>query len=907
MSISKTPFLAYVESGVTASEKGLLPSIARIAPFLIPLALVPSTLALLPANSNAEYYVLLDSSTPHSTVIDLLDQGASKVVSPDPSLIGVVPSSRLILRLSASTATLLADPTILAGITAVLLDTPSFTENVLRSYRTALNLALGRPRELFILAQSRAEDVILHQPASLKLMTKTVQGTSVIPLSFLSTQIGNHTAPQPQDGKLSITTLFTSSLRSDRSDGLFPTIPVSTSSIPTPLGLVYSSAASIAATITSGNAVYYSRSRNGLWRKGETSGAMQIVERIRIDCDADALEFAVLETGPNGLKDGFCHVPEQQSCFGPTTGLADLEATLRSRKDSAPVGSYTARLFNEPQLLRAKIMEEAAELCEATTNDDIAAEAADLIYFALAKCVAAGIGLRDVTKVLDRRALKVTRRKGDAKAEWVDKLGLDQSQAVGVVGGAPTLPTPAASPPPAAAAPVAATSTIACQTFDLSTTTPATRLSLLKRPIQSSSAISALVAPIISSVRTTGDVGLRSLVIQHDRCSAATDPSFPLVLTAPFPPSSMTLSPVVKSAIDQAYSNIRVFHQAQMDREASELVVETMPGVVCSRFARPIERVGIYVPGGTAVLPSTALMLAVPAQVAKCSAITLATPPRPDGSISPEIVYIASITGVNSIVRAGGAQAVAAMAYGTETVPKVDKIFGPGNQFVTAAKMAVSMDSGSGTAIDMPAGPSEVLVIADHTCVPAFVASDLLAQAEHGVDSQVVLLTVALPTSTIAAIEAEINSQALALSRVDIIRKSIALSLIIKCQDMDEAIKFSNEYAPEHLILHTHEASGLLPSIMNAGSIFVGPYSPESCGDYASGTNHTLPTYGYARQYSGVSTLSFLKHITTQELTLDGLRALGPVVETLANAEGLDGHKMAVTVRLETLGRVATK
>merc|ERR1711939_79840 len=253
------------------------------------------------------------------------------------------------------------------------------------------------------------------------------------------------------------------------------------------------------------------------------------------------------------------------------------------------------------------------------------------------------------------------------------------------------------------------------------------------------------------------------------------------------------------------------------------------------------------------------------------------------------------------IVRAGGAHAVAALAYGTESVPKVDKIFGPGNQYVTAAKMAVSMDSGAGVAIDMPAGPSEVLVIADKTSNPAFVASDLLSQAEHGADSQVVLLTVDLDERAVTAIESALRAQALVLPRVDIIRKSIAHSLIIKCRDVDEAFDFSNKYAPEHLILHLENASSCVQRVKNAGSVFVGAYSPESCGDYASGTNHTLPTYGYAKQYSGVSTLSFLKHITSQELTDDGLLQLGPVVETLAAAEGLDAHKNAVTVRLADL------
>ncbi|KAM0751294.1 hypothetical protein T439DRAFT_313600 [Meredithblackwellia eburnea MCA 4105] len=911
---SFVPFLGYIESvsDVTDKNENLLKAVARVAPILIPASLFDQIKHLIP--TNADYYILLDNQHQENDddPIKYLDNGALKIVTNNVQLISQVAPDRLVLQINQSTATLLADPVVLAGISGVLLETSSFAFNLLKSYRSALNLAPPpgtRPKDLFILSSLRDEDPnsVLQQPASLKLMSKTVQGTSVIPAKLLSLDIGNHTSPQAtDDGRLSVTTLFTSALRSDREDGLFPTIPVSLSSVPSTLGLVYSSAASIANTIISGNAVYYSRSRNGLWRKGETSGAMQMVDRIRVDCDADALEFGVIETGPNGDRDGFCHVPDQTSCFGSPSGLVELEATLKSRFKDAPKGSYTARLFSEPKLLQAKIMEEAAELCEAKSKEDVAAEMADLIYFALAKCVASGVGLREVGKVLDQRSLKVTRRKGDAKGVWKDKLGLDASQAKGVDGG-----PPASSSAQAVTAPVPAPvveekkkdDTIRCQTFDLATVSPTERSTLLKRPIQSSSDISALVTPIINTVKTQGDAGLRSLVHKFDRCVPAADPSFPLVLQAPFSPELMVLDPAVKAAIDQAYHNIRVFHQAQMDREKTPLLVETMPGVVCSRFARPIERVGVYVPGGTAILPSTALMLAVPAQVVKSSLITLATPPRPDGTISPEIVYIASITGVNSIVRAGGAQAVAALAYGTETVPKVDKIFGPGNQFVTAAKMAVSMDSGSGTAIDMPAGPSEVLVIADKTCRPSFVASDLLAQAEHGVDSQVVLLTVGLDSPTIDLIEKEINSQALALPRVDIIRESIAKSLIVKCKDIGEAMDFSNSYAPEHLILHTENAAGLLDKVQNAGSVFVGPYSPESCGDYASGTNHTLPTYGYARQYSGVSTLSFLKHITSQELTLPGLRVLGPVVETLARAEGLDGHKMAVTVRLTELGR----
>lgn len=352
----------------------------------------------------------------------------------------------------------------------------------------------------------------------------------------------------------------------------------------------------------------------------------------------------------------------------------------------------------------------------------------------------------------------------------------------------------------------------------------------------------------------------------------------------------------VKDAIDTAYANVRKFHAAQIDGKA--LVVETTPGVTCSRFARPIARVGLYVPGGTAVLPSTALMLGVPAQVAGCEQIVIATPPRLDGSISPEVLYVAHLVGAHAILRAGGAQAVAALAYGTQTCPKVDKIFGPGNQWVTAAKMLVQNDTEALVSIDMPAGPSEVLVIADDDSHPAFVAADLLSQAEHGVDSQVVLVGAALSDAKLAAVEAEVDKQARALSRVDIVRESISRSLIIKTQSVQEALQFSNEYAPEHLILHLRDASTLVNRVKNAGSVFVGPYTPESCGDYASGTNHTLPTNGYARQFSGVNTQSFQKHITSQEITKEGLERLGPVVAILADCEGLQAHANAVRIRL---------
>ncbi|SCZ93483.1 BZ3500_MvSof-1268-A1-R1_Chr6-3g08691 [Microbotryum saponariae] len=917
MSFTQIPFLPLVEATPdAATQQTLLSAIARIAPFLIVSSALESTLPLLP--TSAEYYVLQDQSLTDDEVYALLDAGARKIISKDPQLLGKVPASRFVLHIEHATAFSLNDPSVLNGISGALLDTTTFNENLLKSFRTALDKADSeqRRKDLFVLSMGRDTTSILHEPASLKLMSKTVKGISVLPLNLLSTTLNTTAAPRAENGKLSVTNLFTSFLRTDREDGLYPTVPVSMASVPSNLGLVYSSAASIANTIISGNAVYYSRSRQGLWKKGETSGAMQMVERIRLDCDADALEFQVLETGPAGEKDGFCHIPDQTSCFGLTNGLFGLEATLKNRVKDAPQGSYTARLFAEPALLKAKIMEEAGELCAAESKEDIAAEAADLLYFALAKCVGAGVGLREISKVLDQRSLKVTRRKGDAKKEWVDKLGLDGKQGKGVDGG-----VAAAAVEPAAKAatngvpkavngdaPTAEEEDLRCQTFDLAQVDAEGKDKLLKRPLASSADMFSLVGPILDTVRKGGDDGLRSLVVKFDRCAPAEDKAFPLVLKAPFAEELMQLDPKVKSAIDQAHHNIKAFHQAQMDKEAPTLKVETMPGIVCSRFARPIERVGLYVPGGTAILPSTALMLATPAQVANCSLAVIATPPRPDGSVSPEIVYIASLTGVDAIVKAGGAHAVASMAYGTESVPKVDKIFGPGNQFVTAAKMSVSMDSEACCAIDMPAGPSEVLVIADKHANPVFVASDLLSQAEHGADSQVILLAIDIDDKGLAAIESEIKAQALALPRVDIIRKSIAHSLIIKCCDVDEAFNFSNAYAPEHLILQIESASQCVDKVNNAGSVFVGAYSPESCGDYASGTNHTLPTAGCAstphhraKQYSGVSTLSFLKHITTQELTREGLAKLGPVVETLAAAEGLDAHKMAVTLRLRAM------
>jgi phosphoribosyl-ATP pyrophosphohydrolase/phosphoribosyl-AMP cyclohydrolase/histidinol dehydrogenase len=419
----------------------------------------------------------------------------------------------------------------------------------------------------------------------------------------------------------------------------------------------------------------------------------------------------------------------------------------------------------------------------------------------------------------------------------------------------------------------------------------------LKRPSQKSNeAIVGLVRPIIQDVREGGDAAVLKYTHKFEKATSLTSP----VIRAPFPSELMKLSPETQEAIDVSIANIKKFHSAQKDTN-DVLQVETMPGVVCSRFSRPIERVGLYVPGGTAVLPSTAMMLGVPAMVAGCQKIVLASPPRADGSISPEIVYVAHKVGAESIVLAGGAQAVAAMAYGTESISKVDKILGPGNQFVTAAKMLVSNDTSAGVSIDMPAGPSEVLVIADKDANPAFVASDLLSQAEHGVDSQVILIAVDLNESQLQAIEDEVDVQARALPRMDIVRGSLAHSVTFVVRDIDEAMALSNEYAPEHLILQVQNAESVVEKVVNAGSVFIGQWTPESVGDYSAGVNHSLPTYGYAKQYSGVNLGSFLKHITSSNLTAEGLLGLSRTVEQLAAVEGLDAHKRAVSIRVAAM------
>ncbi|SMO51771.1 histidinol dehydrogenase [Fodinibius sediminis] len=411
---------------------------------------------------------------------------------------------------------------------------------------------------------------------------------------------------------------------------------------------------------------------------------------------------------------------------------------------------------------------------------------------------------------------------------------------------------------------------------------------LCQRPKMDFKAIFEVVEPIIAKVREEGDTGINYYSQKFDGLSPD-----PLVIDPR--ERDITLEPELKEAIDTAYHNIRQFHEAQLP---TPLEVETMKGVQCRRVARPIERVGLYVPGGTAILPSTLMMLGIPAALAGAETIVVATPPQQDGSIAAELIYIAQKIGATHLLKAGGAQAVAGMALGTGSIPKVDKILGPGNQYVTAAKMLLQ-NSDAQIAIDMPAGPSEVLVIADQTAQPDFVAADLLSQAEHGRDSQVVL--VAIEGFNLEAFRRSLDRQLDGLPRKTIARQAISQSFVLEVASPREAFEFSNLYAPEHLIVQCEDAAAWQDEIKNAGSVFLGHWTPESAGDYASGTNHTLPTYGYARMYSGVSVDSFLKQITIQELSEEGLKNLGPAIEKLASLEKLEGHRRAVSIRIQAM------
>lgn len=639
-------------------KSDLLEALSRIGPIV-----VSSQLLTQKPQPRRCYIIVEDNSSANlDGIVSWLNSGVEKVIVPlawakELIVIGI-PSDRLYLLLDVGNVSAVSD-TVRNGVSGVFLKTPSIDLDLISSVSKFFS-----DSGMHVLPGTTSPPTM-----STIRELQSIGATLVIPTSQL-------TLISTSGKRINIADAFLAPIVSDRPDGLFPTI-VSTETGHS-LGLVYSSVQSVRESIVTGKGVYQSR-RHGLWRKGETSGATQEVLSIRLDCDSDSIEFRVLQRGT-----GFCHL-NRQSCFGEINGLPALEGTLRSRLAEAPEGSYTRRLFNDPELLRLKIMEEADELCRAETKEDVAFEAADLLYFALTKCILAEVGIADIERSLDTKAKRVTRRPGNAKPQHSAK--------------APALPAQQESTP-------TTDSRIRMRTSILSEVSSDERLKLLKRPVLKSDEMISKVKPIVDEVRTRGDAALLELTAKFDKAKLTSTVIFP-----PFAPETMQLDPAIRSAIDQAYANIRKFHAAQVDGET--LVVETMPGVVCSRFARPIARVGLYVPGGTAILPSTALMLGIPAQVAGCKEIVLATPPRSDGSISPEVMYVAHLVGASALLKAGGAQAVAAMAYGTETVPKVDKIFGPGNQWVTAAKMLVQNDTDALVSIDMPAGPSEVLVSGD--------------------------------------------------------------------------------------------------------------------------------------------------------------------------------------------------
>ncbi len=413
--------------------------------------------------------------------------------------------------------------------------------------------------------------------------------------------------------------------------------------------------------------------------------------------------------------------------------------------------------------------------------------------------------------------------------------------------------------------------------------------SLSKRPEFDKTSLESSVGAIIKSVKSKGDRSLIEFSVKFDRVSVKN-----LKVTSSEISEAVSLvSEDLKKAIDVASINIRKFHSAQL---TSEPVITTADGVTCWRRNIAIEKIGLYIPGGSAPLFSTVLMLALPARVAGCKEIILCTPPDSGGNVNPLILYCAQMAGINDIFKVGGAQAIAAMAYGTESIPKVDKIFGPGNQYVTKAKEMVQRD---GVPIDMPAGPSELLVLADTTANPEFIAADLLSQAEHGPDSQVIMAT--LNEDLIERVCNEVIKQVQLMARKKIALKALENSRFILFHSIDECIDFSNHYAPEHLIIAAANPQELAMRVVNAGSVFLGNFSCESAGDYATGTNHTLPTNGFARNYSGVSTESFIKRISFQEVTETGIRNIGPAIELMAEAELLYGHKNAVTVRLNNL------
>ncbi|MCX6151376.1 MAG: histidinol dehydrogenase [Ignavibacteriales bacterium] len=426
------------------------------------------------------------------------------------------------------------------------------------------------------------------------------------------------------------------------------------------------------------------------------------------------------------------------------------------------------------------------------------------------------------------------------------------------------------------------------KTYELKNLNPEEREKLLKRPAINLDDTLSIVKPILSDIKENGLQAALKYAELYDGFSSDDI----LVSTKEFESAEINLDEKIKDAIKSAARNIEFFHRNQIPKDYE---VEMMPGVRCSREFRAIQNVGLYIPGGNAVLPSTMLMLGIPAKLAGCKRIVVCSPAK-DGKINNALLFAAKLIGINEFYKLGGAQAIGLMAYGDANFKKVDKIFGPGNQYVTAAKLLVSIDL-SGCTIDMPAGPSEVLIIADESANPAFIAADLLSQAEHGSDSQVILISNS--SLIIQQVQVEIAEQIKGLSRQKFAADSLNSSFSLLVENIDDAFLFSNEYAPEHLILHINMAENYKMNVINAGSIFLGEYSPESAGDYASGTNHSLPTYGYAKSISGVSVENFMKSISFQKLTRRGLKGLANTVETLAEVEMLGAHKNAVTIRIK--------
>ena len=413
---------------------------------------------------------------------------------------------------------------------------------------------------------------------------------------------------------------------------------------------------------------------------------------------------------------------------------------------------------------------------------------------------------------------------------------------------------------------------------------------IVERPHLDVSQLNKTVASVLADVRQRGDEAVKGYELKFDHVDLPTLE----VTKGEIAEAEELVSKELKDAIQLAHANIKVFHESQRFRSKK---VETMPGVTCWQKSVPIEKVGLYIPGGTAPLFSTVLMLATPAKIAGCKEIVLCTPPNREGKVNPAILVAAKIAGVSKIFKAGGVQAIGAMAYGTESIPKVYKIFGPGNQYVMAAKQQVSIHD---VGIDMPAGPSEVCVIADDTANAEFVAADLLSQAEHGVDSQVFLITTS--NKFIDEVQKELDKQLEALPRKEIAQKALENSMLVLVSDLREAIDLSNTYAPEHLVIQTEDYEDVASKVINAGSVFLGQYACESAGDYASGTNHTLPTHGYATTYNGVNLDSYCRKVTFQHLSEEGVRQIGHAVELMAKAEQLDAHKNAMTVRIKSLG-----